>query len=555
MGSSEQTTESPNRSEKKGFDDVVDQFFDDVYEILSSHSLGQELVKLDIVPMGDLKPSPEEFVVAPAANTKLVERTSIEKKFHTNKYNHDIYTLYHDFKLATVVTLVKLPVGSAKYTAVHDFFKFVADLMFREAVRLEMLDGAAAINGEHPEQRYRRAMNGVPTDVTFESEVFNGFRKIYSDINEWYGEGYYIMGQNGPLFSSLNGKASIDPRDTEVRAQFNTTKLLPQVASSTVYQLGFSSPVVSRVPHPSLPPTEMMSSFMHPRDAPLPSTRWLKFDGYSSFAPAQDNRATIITGASSAGVWYEKVGLKKLLEEDEEEEEEEESEDEDQVVEEDEQDKKMADESTTKGRDVKNEVNGVKSNEDVEMKDAPPLNDLSRTPQLPQQQQQDQLLPHQLLQHQELQNQQLPQQQAVQELTQEEVDVGNVLEWSPGSFVDDDELQAAKDNIELQLLSKLLLQLQNLQRVRLANRDGTDYVVTDTERRLALKVQNVLARVVSDYSPKELELSLSRLMPVLQVNYGGTLAGTDPKPIQQHAGGRLASISSRSTPVRGQRKR
>lgn len=383
---------------------------------------------------------------------ELSPASTISQKAEDGSYDANIYDLYHDFKLVTVHELVQHAIGSEKYRELRSLHESVTDLILREGERLGYLK---------PEEPGKTPESG------FEGEVFNGYRRICTDVQESYGEAYFIVSQNsGPLFTSINGKAAIDPRDTETHGQFNTTKVVPLTQNYiTPYQLGFVSPATASVPHPAVPPTELLREFVHPAQSALPATKWLKYDEYSSFAPSMDNSSAVLSDGVSGAIWYNRT---------------------------EESSEKV---EKSNGNDVSTVTSNDQQNEEVESKVAIKAEDVPEA----------------------------------------DIDLLSVFEWTPGNEIDEEELESYNSPEGISAyLSKLLLQIQYYQRARLSSNDGSEFKVDDQEKLVALKAQNLLARLASDYTPKELGFNVSSNIPMLSVNYQGTLPGTD-RSIQPQA--------------------
>lgn len=71
-------------------------------------------------------------------------------------------------------------------------------------------------------------------------------------------------------------------------------------------------------------------------------------------------------------------------------------------------------------------------------------------------------------------------------------DFVEALEWSPNSFIDDDELEAIRNGTEVSLISSLILELQEKQHSRLSKKDESKYQISSDERRLAAKSRTEL---------------------------------------------------------------
>lgn len=490
---------------------------------LTRHIIGREILQSESVPKDDIFRESAQVV-----EDSSIVKTSIDENFVNKKYGKNIYLLFKDIKTSTISNLIKYPVGSSKYVQLDNFFRFIIDLTIREAARLGFLDRELktdygevyneANNAETAVVKSTRHqyVNNYTPDLDFEAEVMNGFAKVYSDIKEWYGEAFYVLGQNGPLYSSLSNKSSIDPRDTELRGKFQSTRLIPyRNMNQMTYQLAYVSPTLSRIPHPALPPTEILHKFVHTIDNPLPSTKYMKFGSYTTFSPVVDDSKSLLASEEVAATWFDKTAFQRLKTEQEvqnyalrriaelEKYLEEYGEDGDEDLDEEVSDE--GEDPTVKQAETK--TNGtsepaqkqIVTIDDVDMKDVG---------------------------------------------TNDEIDIASIFEWGPHSFTDDDEIEAAREGTESQLISKLLLDLQNLQRIRLSHNDGSEFVIGDDERHLALKIQNLLSRTVANYSPKAIDLAPSTKLPVLQNSYPGTLPAADPKTQTPRV------TNARSTPAR-----
>lgn len=485
---------------------------------------------------------------------------TIRERMETDRYGLDVHKFYNDTKKATIGLLVQSPIGSEKYVEISNFFRFLIEVLFRESHRLGLVK---------PEEKEQQPSIG---ESNFETEATDGFYKIYTDAIEWYGEAYFILGQNGPLFSSMTGKAPVDPRETETHGQIETTKILPQISNNinnstpvttSDYPLSYLSPALTRIPHPALPPTELLSFFKHPIDAPLTTNKWLKFDGYSSFAPTKDNAGAILDPITAGSVWFEKLGQRKLVtEEDVQKAAEERIKEIEAKLEKDDKDVEMEDaaasEAVKENGTATDEDNKNNTEDTVEEKNKPVdsnnHNDNGSSSEL---KDEDEEEDEENRNNSSRKNTPASSSGGTQlensEVEADEIDIESILDWTPASFIDDDEIQAAETGTEHDLLSTLILQLQHLQRVRLANNNGSsEYNITPKERRLALKIQNVLGRLATDQTPKSLDMAVSSHLPILQSNYQGVL----PAPPEPKSAGRLSGgLNSRSTPSRARSSR
>lgn len=501
--------------------------------------------------------------------TKTVVKISISTKYLSGTYSEKasgtIFPFYNDLKIAYMTRIKNIPIGCKEYIHLSDMFKFTIDLILREGVRLSLLtpeeiaghsetseEPSKLINGKVPPETKLKEQALADLEEEYDSEVLIGFQKIYSDVVEQYGEAFIIYTKNGPLFTSLDGKALLDQRDTlpgrpgqthiPGTSNLNTTKILPQVAPLTSYQMAYISPIVSAVPHPAIPPTVLMSGFTHPNAVPLPTSRWINYEENQSFSPNIDGPNSLLDEDVVNSVWFEKYtqrrmvtdkALLKLLKSSDKED----VDMKDTSVDEKNETKKGSSEKEKEDDDGDanmKEASAEKTKNDTEVDDTSKKSDSKSTTDLSVE---------------------------LGELTGE--DFVEALLWTPNHFIDDDEIEAAKNGDELELLSRLILELQEKQRQRLSRSDGREFFVVDDERRLANKVQNLLSRIIdeSGITPHELGISIEPKYPVLQASYMGTLPipPVPPQPTPASSGAVTGGNSSNSgkhgryTPVRKRR--
>lgn len=406
--------------------------YEDFISTVEAHPLGGELLDLKVLkPKSDSEDSPE----------------SIRSRYNSGYYKDALHLLYVDLKLVVAEALAGEQISSPRYNEIGRFFEFAADLVLREGARLSQLTATG------------------PEDVGDHYLASIAFEKLYADMDELYGESLFVLTNAGPMFTSMTGRCSIDPRDTEVHGTVHATKLLPHIASTPETTMGFTSPMNARIPHPAAQPTEMLSTFMSPTRTPLSHSRWIEPNAYGSFAPSRDDNGAIVPVEDTIAFWEEKAGMRGVY---------------DQPAE------------------VSSEPLKVDSSE-------PPIRSDTDTGLAP-----------------------------------GEIDVAALLQWAPNHFVDDDEIEAARNGSERELAARLLLELQYLQRERLAA-PSVELTVSDDEWRIALKVQNVIIRLLSDASSSDVGVKTSRKVPILLHNFAGTMPTVDPKPVQTQ---RISSMSS-----------
>uniref|UniRef100_A0A060T7E7 ARAD1C27720p n=1 Tax=Blastobotrys adeninivorans TaxID=409370 RepID=A0A060T7E7_BLAAD len=480
----------------------------DAWAVLESQSIGKDILSGELIPASKETRSVDVFGFY---NDSDAARTSVESKYKKGRYGTEISTLYGDIRFATAMLLLSEHIGSERYVTVDNVFRSWAELVWREVARLGLADGLPEVKQE-----------SMTDEDPFETEVLTGFDAISGDLKVPSSEAYWLMTQHGPLFSTPMRRSNLDPREPETHGPIATTSLVPFEQTQQTLPLGYVSPALARIPHPSLPPTEMLMYFQHPVVQSMSGARWLKFDDNESYTPTVDGTGAVITSDEVGSVWYEKLGTKQLATEEdvrqsalesirgeafeEEEEEEEEEEGEQGAQNGESEDVEMGD-STKETTDNKKEDDQSQDKSDDKETANPDLAKLSE----------------------------------LGLSDSDPVDFVKVLEWTPASFVDDDEFEAAESSTEQELISKMLLQLQTLQRIRLSHNNGTtELIPSSEEKRLALKIQNALARIADDHGPKSIGLPVSSDIPVQQVSYPGVLPAPDVKYNQS----RLPGLSS-----------
>lgn len=425
-------------------------------------------------------------------STQTVAKVGIENKYLSGTYSaQDMATIrsfYNDLKIAYITCVRETSIGSKLYTELSHIFRFTVDLILREGVHLSLLG---------PSSNTIVSDKSSELDEEYHTEILDGFHHIYSDVVEQYGEAFVVATNSGPVFTSLDGKSSSDSRNTlpghapGTHQNLNTTKIMPQAQQLSSYQLSYISPIVSSVPHPSVPPTSLMWGFTHPNSTPMPVPKFLNYKEQKSFTPSIDSNNSMLDSELVESVWYQKYAARRLVTE-----------------------QAMVDILSGKGA---NEEDDQKK--DIEMEDV----------------------------KEKTEEEEEKDKNALAEADFDSLkpeDFGEALEWSPNMFIDDDELEAIQNGTELSLISSLILELQEMQKTRLSQSKDSAQTVSAQERRLATKIQNVMSRLIDleEITPAELEIVPDPKYPVLQAPYTGAL----PAPAVPGPGSSKRYQSSRS---------
>ncbi len=252
-----------------------------------------------------------------------------------------------------------------------------------------------------------------------------------------------------------------------------------------------------------------MVKFSHPTSYVLRSAKWIDHGLYSSFAPSKDQDRAIIGSETIQSTWFEHIGQPLLKREEVDNDGDAEIKDADDTKP-DEKVETIVSDPPVKDKDIIEE-NGTSAAHPI----TTPFSQQANASQSP-----------------------APSQ------GNESIDYAKLFNWTPGSVIGDDEIEAFENGTELQLISKLLLELEELRTKRIlvsVNQDlsasaahqanggvqgqAAVSLPTDEERRLYFKVQRLLSEVVEDYTPAQLNsvLKTSSYLPVQRVNYNGTL--------------------------------
>ncbi|CCH46062.1 Chromatin structure-remodeling complex protein [Wickerhamomyces ciferrii] len=374
---------------------------------------------------------------------------------YNDKHYKTIYSLYHDIRLSAYILLLHQEIGSDYYIDVDRFYKFATEFLLRESYRLSIQIQ------ELEEAKNRQSKETPPSE--FETVLSQDFIKISTSYSLGNGESFFVMTQNNvPLFSSLNQRSSLDEREILPPEAFSTTIVVPQTISTPATNLGFLAPQVGRIPPPTLPPTEILSRFLHPNWYSLPTAKWLDNSDLQSFAPVVDEQNTVVTSEDRGRLWLEQIGYTKLFDK--------------SVFE-----SKIKDES----KDESKESN------DIEVPDAS----------------KDIITP--------------PTSKSQDDDENHTISLDNLYEWAPGNEIDDDVIEAFEKGEESKLVDDLLNQLNLLRNNRLiSNIEYTE--PTEQEKKLYYKT-NLLLREIVLSTGKVPDIKPSPLLPVLQTNYSGTL--------------------------------
>lgn len=382
-----------------------------------------------------------------------------------------IYDLYHDLHVACLTKMQEVENNRESYEKVDKFFNVSIEILLREAINLGVVLKydreivAANLEAVDPDEVKELS-------IDLENKLANQFDMITGSFYNDNGQALSLTtGPSMPFFTSLNNKKSnLDDREP-------------------IFDESLGIDVVNVIPTPSIPSDAKLESltftdsklpsnlkrglenYIHPNWLRLMDSQWLKHgEGFNSlfysFAPTHDESNSVIYNEWRGGTWIQQVGFEKLV-----------------------QMKKGLD-------DIKQEVNKeddltVKVEED-ELKDEPQLDlveaDIPYNPR-------------------------------------DKIDVRRLLSFNPRNNATDEEIEVVREDISQKTISKLILQLSELRQSRL--KSSKDKVGKPGRKELETyqSIRRLMTGLINhkNVKPSELDLEFDPRLPVLQVDYCGTL--------------------------------
>ena len=418
--------------------------------------------------------------------------TTINKRFENGDYEPaqgGFYKLYHDIKLVCTILIHFYPQGTRNYQLVDKFYKFSSELLLRECCRI----GIALTQTINIKSRSGKSLSGNETDeyddddaTELDKTISYDFIKISMNYSVPISQTYQIRTKDMDLFSSIISKSNLDKRPHELpNTNFKINNVLPQTdIENEAPRLGFVGANTSNIPDPTLPPTEMMTKFLHPNWYALPTTVWLKYGNYNSWAPSFNENGTVVDSTTRGLIWLERIGYMDLYEKNERKVKQEERPD--------------IDEEGTNGKEndenerVDGKSNGVESNSGD--------NDATITSRSS---------------------------EDTEDNEQSIIKLQNLYNWTPSNYIGDDEIENFRNGTPDKLVSESLLKLKKLRKERILNRVSKP---TTEEREIYFKVKRILKEVILAKKVSKVPINNVRAFPVLQTNYNGSIPVVRAQP-------------------------
>ncbi|GMM38980.1 Rsc58 protein [Saccharomycopsis crataegensis] len=488
-------------------------------------------------------------------------KVTINDRFQSGYYT-SIYKLYHDIKVSASVLISNNKLGTEQYLDVDNYYKFATEFLLTEAGRLQL-----------DLQEFKKSLLNIESHQElseFSDSLAHDFDRISTSFRHANNESLFIVtGQtnNLPLFSSAGQKSELDLNEYPIPEPFRSMKVLPHCVATPGSSLGFlsSSNVESKVPNPTLPPTEITRDIFHPNWHAIPCVPWLEFKSSNSFIPLIDETISALNSRNKGKIYFEQIGLPKLIKLRDDyykniEKEKIESESDKKVInadedKENEEEKKSEDEKKDEKMQDDNEPseNGEQKKDDEQVDEQEPNGEQKVT----EKKEMDEQKPDGDIK---------PEEESDKTSTSIvgpgilDINVKSILEWKPGQKFEDDEINALENGKEQKYVSKLLFDLNKLRSERfVAQRTSKVTKPTNKEREIYFKVKRLLQAMVQNLKPSDLVdtneeeseedkgLRLSSNIPALRMNYPGTLHA--PLPVQYNAArytSRLQSLGTRA---------
>lgn len=408
-----------------------------------------------------------------------LELTSISQKFDEHAYKvekHGFYKLYHDITLVCLNLINYYSPGSRFYQMVDKFYRFATELILRECYKIgvQLTSEDDKIEKEiHEEEIKDEDANELNEAISLD------FIKISTSYKLPAVQTYHIKTKDQDLFSSIISKSVLDHRPQELpNSHFEINNIIPQTnLFEEAPRLGFLAANTSNIPDPTLPPTEMMSRFLHPNWYALPTTKWLNYGDYNSWAPPFDESGTVMDSKMRGKIWLEKIGYNEII------------------------NKQTTSEETTKQGEETNEEPVVKDEESktesstdtdsTKMQETSNINENSEKPI---------------------------------------IKLENIFKWHPGNYIEKDEIESSENGTTDKLIYECIIKLRKLKKDRSLQKVSKP---TSEETKLYYKIKRLMREVIINKKVSELPMHHAKYMPVLQANYNGSIPIVKSQPIRK----------------------
>ena len=428
-----------------------------------------------------------------------IKLTTISQRMDDGYYsvNHNgFYKLYHDVKLVCTLLIHYYQPGTRNYQLVDKFYRFATELIIRECYNI-----GSSLQTDVDGHNANDSSSTNPNSELYDS-ISQDFIKITTSYKVPIPQTYHIRTRDLDLFSSIIAKSSLDRRAQELpNSNFEINKVIPQTdILEEAPKLGFVCANTSNIPDPTLPPTEMLTRFLHPNWYALPTTTWLKYGGFESWAPSFNEGGSVLDSTSRGMIWLRRIGYMKFMDGKEQKKRESGTEDGNRV------DDKATDSTMVPKMDTEGDKTAgepkVEPKVDENKEDKP--NDREDAVNEQKYGKEENDSGHVTEEHNR---------------TQHEIQMKNLLKWAPENYIESDEIESFKAGLEANLINATLLKIRRLRNKRI----GKDPTAPPGEEEVKLyyKVKRMIREVVLNRKIDKVPLFHQRMIPVLQANYSG----------------------------------
>lgn len=416
-----------------------------------------------------------------------LEVVTVSQKFDSNAYKPEkngFYKLYHDITLVCLILIHYYAPGTRSYQMVDKFYRFATELLLRECYRL----------GIQITSLEKEIVETIDDEEDNEkNELSTAISQDFIKISTYYKlpavQTYHIRTKDQDLFSSIINKSLLDHRPQELpNSNFEINNIIPQTnLLEDAPKLGFIAANTSNIPDPTLPPTEMMSRFLHPNWYALPTTTWLKYGNFDTWAPSFNESGTVIDSTTRGTMWLKKIGYSNVVNENEEAvaADPNTSNDSATAVDKSETDSQMENkEKDTTITSASDETTTEKTTEGAHEDTEPTKN-------------------------------------------KPVIKLENIYKWQPGNYIKSDEIESFEKGTQEKLINETLQKLQSMRKERVLNKVSKP---KKEETQLYYKVKRMLREVVLNKQVSNIPMNHAKYMPVLQTNYNGSVPVVRSQP-------------------------
>ncbi|KAG4303699.1 hypothetical protein PCK1_000217 [Pneumocystis canis] len=212
------------------------------------------------------------------------QNITISSKIQQKTYN-SLSKIENDLVTATTSLLNRIQPSDSKYALISSFYTFCRKLLARE-------------------QKYSATQPSFNDPKKYTQDLFPS----RSPGNECL----FIIGPNGPLFSSFAMKSVLDTRPINTEGHAYTTQVIPNHSAPMKSNHTFAniSPPLSQSESSGLKKRKLQ----HPVLRRIPSIKWLYYDSYSSYAPTKDMETAIFSENHFNAIWCRREREKRYIE-------------------------------------------------------------------------------------------------------------------------------------------------------------------------------------------------------------------------------------------------